>query len=416
MRWWVFISAVSISLAVGLSGGAAWVSAQTGTVVDTRLVQIRAASADAMASLQQQIGTMVLADGVTIGSLVQKTSTQTQLAQLLEQARQIGGPRWLDAHTVQIRLELSGAAISAFVESTIQANPTTAPVTLVQVQPALQALVKRQLSTSGTSASASTIEDIRPAATDGVWSKIDPQYRRQAIALAHQHAVQQVIDSVRVVALPDGTTLGSLIDNPQLSVGADLHRYLMSRPVTAVNFRDDQQVEVTISAPAEQVFQALRRIVETTTPPTVLTDSAWAQMLTEFQQSPQSSCGLGQLPQSVALLPRLAPVTLPVEPPLWAGEMIDAVGAAEAADTRLKTRRAAEQDALVKLRQQVMELPLTPELKLGDAALNDPQIAAAVDRALSRARAYKSDYFSDGRVVVRSSLELRDVWDQLQEQ
>ena len=79
-------------------------------------------------------------------------------------------------------------------------------------------------------------------------------------------------------------------------------------------------------------------------------------------------------------------------------------------DGRLKTARAAETAARDRLRGRVEELQLSRQLTLGEAARRDPRVRGAIDRAVGRARPRKVNYLSDGSAEVTFTLDLRDVW------
>ena len=58
-----------------------------------------------------------------------------------------------------------------------------------------------------------------------------------------------------------------------------------------------------------------------------------------------------------------------------------------------------------------MELPIAGGRTLGQAATDDSRLAARIERALARGgHLYNVDYHADGLVVVRISLDLRDLW------
>src|SRR5690606_27901356 len=137
------------------------------------------------------------------------------------------------------RLEIDGEAIVDFVRAIVTEHAETAPVRLDQIEPALAALKDRRFTASGSSASASVLDDVRPAGADEAWAKVEPHVRRQAIAAARRHAVEQVIQSARTLTLPDGRAVGGLMDQPGSHIRPDMEQYLMQRPVTAVQFRDD---------------------------------------------------------------------------------------------------------------------------------------------------------------------------------
>lgn len=103
------------------------------------------------------------------------------------------------------------------------------------------------------------------------------------------------------------------------------------------------------------------------------------------------------------------PVILPFNPPRWANQSIQADGRAPAASTRLLAARAAELNALANLRKQVDALEIG-DSTLGEATKHDRRLNAAVDRAVQRARLTKVDYLANGGANVRATLDLNDVW------
>ena len=91
---------------------------------------------------------------------------------------------------------------------------------------------------------------------------------------------------------------------------------------------------------------------------------------------------------------------LPRTPPDWIEKQLEADGKSRALASRLKAARAAEADAIEKLRLQLESLPLTEALKVGEAAGQDKQVAGAIDRALGRSRTKRVDYLGDGGAQV----------------
>jgi len=101
---------------------------------------------------------------------------------------------------------------------------------------------------------------------------------------------------------------------------------------------------------------------------------------------------------------------LPAVAPAWVTQQMDASASAPFAGSPLRSARDAETRARAQLHEQVRALPLTQDQSIRQAIESDPQLAAAIDRALRFARVSKTDYQSDGSVVVKISMELRDVW------
>jgi len=80
---------------------------------------------------------------------------------------------------------------------------------------------------------------------------------------------------------------------------------------------------------------------------------------------------------------------------------------------KLRTARAAERDAQTKLTERIESLELANNLTLGQAARQDPRIAAAITRTVERIQPHKIQYNSDGSVTVHCETDLRDLWDEL---
>ena len=95
-------------------------------------------------------------------------------------------------------------------------------------------------------------------------------------------------------------------------------------------------------------------------------------------------------------------------PPAWVGQRLTATGQSANQGSRLKTARAAEDQALLGLRAQVEALPLSGQT-LGEAA-KEPRTAQAIARGLESARTESIEYHPDGGAIAHISLELRELW------
>ena len=113
----------------------------------------------------------------------------------------------------------------------------------------------------------------------------------------------------------------------------------------------------------------------------------------------------------------LPAVVLPIQPPAGLDDELTADGSADAVpgvgSSFLKVYGSAEAAAVAHLRDRLLAVRLSPAATLADAARADPQLAAAVSRALLAARDSKVDRLASGAVHVRVHLSLRDAWDQL---
>src|SRR5438046_8752958 len=74
--------------------------------------QIAAATGRALEALRAQVSAEPIGPGLTVQDLLDKTHGTKKLMQTLRRAQQIGGPRWLDAQTWQVRLEIGGPSVA----------------------------------------------------------------------------------------------------------------------------------------------------------------------------------------------------------------------------------------------------------------------------------------------------------------
>src|SRR5437660_4361521 len=79
---------------------------------DARRAQVQAAATNAAVNLREQVLRMPLTRGIDVRAVVDRTQTLPALDQALQGAQQIGGPRWVDDRTCQVRLEIPGSQLS----------------------------------------------------------------------------------------------------------------------------------------------------------------------------------------------------------------------------------------------------------------------------------------------------------------
>src|SRR5688572_25122037 len=80
---------------------------------DARREQIAAANSRALESLRREVSRTSIGGGLTVKDLLDRTNGHDTLMKTLARAQQIGGPRRLDEHTYQVRLDISGARVRA---------------------------------------------------------------------------------------------------------------------------------------------------------------------------------------------------------------------------------------------------------------------------------------------------------------
>ena len=372
-----------------------------------RSPQAEAAVADARESLRHQVLSTVVVRGITVGELLERTGTGEDLGKLLGGAQQIGGTRWLDDQTAQVRLVIEGGAVAEFLNQVVAKNAEKVPVPVDEVRKALGDWKGRSFSATGTSTGPADVTRLAPPAGDVNWGSVPATERNRALAAARENAVSRVLDSLRPIEMGDGKTVGDALGEAE--AGKVVNDWLANRPVTSVDFHDDLSVRIVMSTPGDELWQVLRNALTKQKQLAVpATDSGWSllQKQVEARLAPAVGVGLVQVakgggPGVEKLLPDIAPA--------WAGQSMQAEGTSPSKGSKLHTARAAEALAMEKLRGQVEALKLKDDLTVGQAEKREARIERAVARALGKARPYQVDY-GQGSVTVKVTMNLSEVW------
>ncbi|WP_428937205.1 hypothetical protein [Fontivita pretiosa] len=411
--------------------------------------QVKAASDNALSALRQEVLAARITPNLTVADFLDRTNARELLDETLARAEQIGGPRWLDEKTCQVKLEISGQRVAYALVSIAATRPRLSPMPAAAMEQRLRDWRDRTFSGTGTSVSPERIQGIRPpgGASADAWHAIDDAARGQAILAAREDANRRVLDSIRSIELAPGQTVGDAL--AQQPVREAVNQWLASRPVTEVRFRDNLQVEVQTAASPDELFNtivsAARNAPQTRLPADEAELSVIRQQFAQRMASPtgQASVAPATAPatQQAASAPRptAARIDLPEQPPAWVFQPLDVEAVASPdqsglrigppgsaavqvaprglslSEQRRRTRTAAEARATDALRARVGALPLTPKLSIADAAAQDPRIADAVERVLLRARVYKTEYRADQSVMVRMMIDPRDLWFELRD-
>jgi hypothetical protein len=384
---------------------------------DARRAQVAAANADAVEGLRRDVLGTSLTPEMTVEQFVQRTDSRDALDKAVRHAEQIGGTRWLDDQTCQIRLQLPGGEIADTIVEIAQAKPRETGIPADVIRQRVDKLRERTFAATGMSTGA--IDRLRPRPEQAAWRGVADADIRAAINDARRNAASQVLASVEPVALPSGKARLQTVLADSKVRGA-LESWLMSRPVTSAEFQDDLEVRVGIAPDADAFWNELtaaagdRKDLGFPTEPDAR-DRLRLDVIRRVE--PTVGRGFAKGHAGGVRANGAAPVQramMAADIPRWIGEQRDGNGSSpRVAGGPLKARLAAENAARADLRGKLERLKLSDNRTLGEAAKADPHVRDAIDRAVNGARARKVKYLSDGGAEVIYSLDLRDLWYQL---
>jgi hypothetical protein len=385
---------------------------------DSQADQINAAAAQAFDTLQREVLGARLTNEMTVGAFVEHCHARDALDATLHGAEQIGGTRWLDDQTVQVRLEIRGADLARTIEKIAEDNSASLPAPLHTLRERLKKdFSHRIFSATATSTAAGAADRLCPDASQIAWRAVTDGDRRAAIEAARHNAIERVIDSLRAVAWDNGKR--HLAD--ALAAGAvsdSLRDWLSGRPIISMEFRDDLEVRISLAASPADLWPALSGALGKQSAVSVPRDAReWDALRHQVKMKMAAAIGAAPAHASAPGVGAGAPLRIiSREPPAWASTSADAEGVSTSiGGNKLRTARVAENIAMARLRARVDALSLDSEATLGQAARRDPQIAEALARGIGRARISKVDYDSPepGAVRVRMTLDLESIWREL---
>jgi len=367
---------------------------------------VRAATVSAVRNLYTEIGRQPLKGDLSVRKFLRSMEMENEFMKTLQGAEQVGDPRWVDS-TCQVQLEIPTTRVSYALRQLADSRQKNSPITSQEIERAARSWPQTVFGATGSAAGSGA--NIRPRA-DSRWNTVSPEVRQQALDDAALDAAHRVMESVKDIPLGNKKTVGDAFADPKIA--NPVRSWLTSRPMSRVDFRDNLDVEVALAADSHEFFDMFRVAVMGQSEPINKNPDDWRDIEKEFAAKTAPAVGRAHAREAkVAAATNV--VRIGPRPPAWIGKSIPVVGTSAQAGGKLKTARAAERDAQMKLTERIESLELDNNLTVGQAARQDPRIAAAISRTVERVMPYKIQYNSDGSVTVNCEADLRDLWDEL---
>jgi hypothetical protein len=373
--------------------------------------QVAAATSVAITRLRDQIEQMPLTSHLTVEEFLRRTGGADELSRALARAELVGGPRWIDADTCQVQLEMSGPRVARVLNQIAAAHPKNSPLSPGELSRATEDWDRKTYSGTGTSTAFGRVAKMR-ALSDSGWGSVSEPDRQKALTAAKSDAMTRVIDSIKPIRLAGGKTIGDALANTD--VRNAVNDWLENRPVIRVEYRRDLQIELALAGTPGGCFDHVRAAVEKYTHLPVPDEKGWAAVREDFERSMASPTGRAEVPVAGSTVPprsTVTTITLPDTAPSWIDRKLEAEGIADAG-SKLRAAHEARVIARRLLAEEVDALKLSGGVTVGQAAEKNGRFRSAVGRALDKATS-KTDYDHKNGVSVLLRLDLRDLWDAL---
>jgi hypothetical protein len=399
---------------------------------DATRSQVRAATADAVENLLDEVSRASLTRNLTVDDFLRRSNSRDEMIKVLQRAQQIGGPRWIDDHTCQIELQISGPVVGAALKRIGAANPRHAPLAQGELERAVKQWDERSFSATGAATSKlPAAVAVKARGSDRIGQRRDPWHdvsqaaRDQAVAAAKADAARRSLSSVRPISLTPRSTVGDALAIKE--VGEGMQSWFASQTPARVELTDDMEAVVELGGTPAETFETFRDLaVKQKEVPLPADDRGWSKAKDEFEHRMVTPIGRavvamdGAGGHGVVAAPK--PLELPAHAPNWVNRRLEATasgggdrGIGLVGGSKLHAARAAESAAEEKLRREIEDLELGDKRTLGQAAKDDPRVEQAIRRALARTRIAKADYHANGSADVVVYLDLAGLWQELKD-
>lgn len=371
---------------------------------DAERLQARAAEEAAREDLRGQVlATTIDAQGLTIRVLSDRAGSVDAVERAVSTADQLGGPRWIDGDTCQVKLRLSGGRVGDVIQALDRSMRL--PATLAD----------RTFVATGSSIRADRVNRFIPSDLPPAWRDISESDRDAAVFKARDAAAAAVEKRCRAIALAGFATEVVSTSKPVASGpkamldgtdrgGVDLRAFVSGLPVTRVNLKDDGQVEVALFVDRVGLTEHFSNMAGGAG----ARDENFAEKIRSLPAVVIGRSAVDLTPATA--VPAAGQLALPARPPAWLRDPITAEFVAPFTQNKLRTARRAEAAAVGVLRARVEALAFNDTLSLGQAAVADARYRDALDRAIGQARAFKVDYRGDGSVAVSVTIDANELW------
>lgn len=122
-----------------------------GKSADTKSAKIQAATNNAVNALMADVSRQPISGNLAVRDLLRQTQGTDAMRATLQEADQIGGPRWIDESTCQVRLEIGGQKVANTLVKISDGAGDRSPIQSAALRNALGGWDRRAFSAVGTS-------------------------------------------------------------------------------------------------------------------------------------------------------------------------------------------------------------------------------------------------------------------------
>jgi hypothetical protein len=242
---------------------------------EARQQKIDAASANAVKVMMADLSRQPITANVNVRQFLDRTNGQDSMVNTLREADQIGGPRWIDENTCQVRLEIAGSKVAGTLVKLSDEAKEKSPIKPAIMKIATHLWDQRTFSAVGSSAAGDQVQTavistsqpthvdlpaappkwsndfLRATGTHGTATT-----KLRAARAAEQSAIGDLREQIDALAISDKLTVGSATKNDP-TLNAAVERAVRRAKLTKLDYLADGGANVQVTVDLADVWREM---------------------------------------------------------------------------------------------------------------------------------------------------------------
>jgi hypothetical protein len=239
--------------------------------------KIELATGNAVSAMLADVSRQPIGREMTVSDLLSRTGSTDAMRATLEEADQIGGPRWIDEQTCQVRLEIPAAKVAHRLVKICDQAGDKSPVKPAELRTAIRGWERRSFSAIGTSAAPAGNEPAAIPTTQRAvvaMPAVPPDWTSQflraegshgpmisklrAARAAEQKALVDLRKQVDALQLTPTATVGDAARDP--AVNQAIGRAIQRAKLTQLHYLADGGATVQVTVDLADVWRELTSV------------------------------------------------------------------------------------------------------------------------------------------------------------
>jgi hypothetical protein len=423
--------AVMLLVILGLLVPASWgqgTAADTARDTQTRLLAKRAAQADALRNLAEQVKGLRLTSSTFVRDFVAESDEINARLDTFLKGAKVTDVRYMEDGSAEVTMELPIKTVEAELTSIYKAHYKGDKYKINDFESLHVTNKVEKISATGNGAPRSAEAEVQSAAKPAAgrvmglppaWKNVPARARLMAVRAARVDALRNLTEQVKGLRIRGETYVRDFVAESD-QIRTSLDAFIQGVKESDTRYKDDLSVEVDVKVPLQTVITELKKEYEAYYKGNKVQVRDFEQMKQTVKVDWVSATGSGVPPEKYLTGGEtVVQETAAPSAPDWTrntatakGNGIKPADAISEAQAKLLALRAAKVEAMRNLSEEVDGLVIDSHTKVKDFIATNDQVRTEVNNYLKGVRTVTEDYNAEtGEGTVTIEAPLQPVWD-----